>query len=61
MLVQQKPCCNLDELLVDINKLRNELINIALTNGIDNCKTIMLSQELDTYILQYQLCKKHLS
>ncbi|MFP7474293.1 aspartyl-phosphate phosphatase Spo0E family protein [Niallia taxi] len=52
-----KMCCNLDKLLTDINNLRKELIIIAIQEGINSNKTILLSQELDAFILKYQICK----
>ena len=43
-----------DELLDYIEYLRNNLINIGLSNGFNHEKTIEASQELDYFILEYQ-------
>lgn len=45
---------NPDELLAYIEYLRKDLINIGLTYGLNNHRTIEASQELDYFIFQYQ-------
>lgn len=42
-------------LLDEINSLRREMIIIGISKGLDNKKTIELSQKLDSILNKYQL------
>ncbi|WP_445491888.1 Spo0E family sporulation regulatory protein-aspartic acid phosphatase [Niallia sp. 03133] len=45
---------DLENLLIYINKLRQDLIEVGLINGLASRETIQLSEQLDYYIIQYQ-------
>ncbi|WP_428910996.1 Spo0E family sporulation regulatory protein-aspartic acid phosphatase [Niallia sp. Krafla_26] len=45
---------NIDELEYQINRMRKNLILIALETGIDSDDTLSYSQKLDKLIAQYQ-------
>lgn len=49
------------DISIQINKLRKEMIEYGLTNGLTNLETIKCSQELDKLLIKYQFslcCKK---
>ncbi|MBM4762789.1 Spo0E family sporulation regulatory protein-aspartic acid phosphatase [Bacillus sp. B15-48] len=41
-------------LMTTINLLREEMIQTAIKEGFTSKKTLILSQQLDEYIIQYQ-------
>jgi hypothetical protein len=43
------------DLLIQINKLRNKMIETGLTKGLNNKETIKLSRDLDQLLYTYQL------
>jgi hypothetical protein len=43
------------ELLKQINRLRTKMIEIGANKGLNDSETIMISQELDHLLLDYQL------
>jgi hypothetical protein len=49
--------CKLNQcdLLIQINKLRNKMIETGLTKGLNNKETIKLSRDLDQLLFTYQL------
>ncbi|HWJ78041.1 MAG TPA: aspartyl-phosphate phosphatase Spo0E family protein [Niallia sp.] len=49
---------DLNDLMNQINQLKTKLLVIASKEGMNSIKTIMISQELDRYILRYQLYRK---
>lgn len=52
---------NSEELFLknSIESLRQEMIRIGIQEGLTGERTIRISQELDTYIAQYQLMNKN--
>ena len=48
---------NIDELEYQINRMRKNLILIALETGLDSHDTLGYSQKLDKLIAQYQKLK----
>ncbi|MFS0672272.1 Spo0E family sporulation regulatory protein-aspartic acid phosphatase [Ornithinibacillus sp. 179-J 7C1 HS] len=49
--------CDTGKLLKDIENLRNEMSNVALTKGIASLESITLSQELDRLLNIYEKLK----
>jgi stage 0 sporulation regulatory protein len=45
------------ELLIQITKLRDNMIKTGLEKGLDNQETIMISKDLDHLLNRYQLEK----
>jgi hypothetical protein len=43
------------DLLIQINILRNKMIETGLTKGLNNKETIKLSRDLDQLLYTYQL------
>jgi hypothetical protein len=43
-----------DQIRTNIEKLRTEMVNVGLINGFGNSYTIVLSQQLDILIFEYQ-------
>ncbi|MEC2078352.1 aspartyl-phosphate phosphatase Spo0E family protein [Metabacillus fastidiosus] len=43
-----------DQLLLDIQSLKEQLIEMALLIGLNHPKTVFLSQKLDQLIVKYQ-------
>ncbi|MGG3928379.1 aspartyl-phosphate phosphatase Spo0E family protein [Metabacillus fastidiosus] len=43
-----------DQLLLDIQSLKDQLIEMALLIGLTHPKTVFLSQKLDQLIVKYQ-------
>ncbi|MDE5055361.1 aspartyl-phosphate phosphatase Spo0E family protein [Niallia taxi] len=48
----------MEEILARIEKVRNEMINIGMSEGFRSDKTLKLSKQLDGLILQYQILNK---
>lgn len=49
--------CETDKLLKEIEKLRNKMSSVALTQGITSLESIALSQELDRLLNIYEKVK----
>lgn len=49
--------CDTDKLLKEIEKLRNKMSSVALTQGITSLESIALSQELDRLLNIYEKVK----
>ena len=46
---------NMDQLKLDIEFLRNEMIRVGTEEGLTSQRTLQISEELDRYITKYQL------
>jgi len=46
---------NMDQLKLDIEFLRNEMIRVGTEEGLTSQRTLQISEELDRYIMKYQL------
>ncbi|WP_160725272.1 aspartyl-phosphate phosphatase Spo0E family protein [Bacillus sp. USDA818B3_A] len=46
---------NMNQLKMNIELLRNEMIRLGTEEGLTSQRTLQISEELDRYIMKYQL------